>query len=339
MRQIIFRSHFYMLLNIAGLAIGFIVLIFSADYFVNGASAIARNLGISPLIIGLTIVGLGTSAPEILVSSIASWQGNAGLAIGNAVGSNIANIGLVLGATALIAPILIKSSLLRREFPILLGISFASYLLIIDGHLSFTDGMILVAGLFGFLIWLAQTAKVSQKNSIDPLDQEFTDEIPDDLSMGRASTYCILGLIGLIASSKLLVWAAVNIATAFGVSDLVIGLTIIALGTSLPELAASITSVLKNEPDLAVGNIIGSNVFNLLAVLCLPALISPGIVDTSVVSRDFPLMLIMTVLLFGLSCKIKGESKLSRFKGLIMMLLFLGYLGKLYVDTIGTAII
>lgn len=328
-----------MLLNIAGLAVGFIVLIFSADYFVNGAAAIARNIGVSPLIIGLTIVGLGTSAPEILVSSIASLQGNAGLAVGNAIGSNIANIGLVLGATALVAPILIQSSLLRREFPILLGISFASFLLIIDGNLSFIDGIILVTSLLGFLIWLARAAKASHQKPIDPLDQEFTDEIPDDLSMTRASVYCGLGLIGLITSSKLLVWAAVNIATALGVSDLIIGLTIIALGTSLPELAASITSVLKNEPDLAVGNIIGSNIFNLLAVLCLPGLISPGAIDASVVTRDFPLMLILTALLFGLSCKIKGEAKLTRFKGLIMMLLFLGYLGKLYVDTVGTTII
>jgi cation:H+ antiporter len=328
-----------MLLNIVVLVAGFIVLIYSADYFVNGAAAIARNLGISPLIIGLTIVGLGTSAPEMLVSSISSWQGNTGLAVGNAIGSNIANIGLVLGATALVTPILIQSHLLRRELPILLGISFASYFLVIDGHLSTIDGLILVTGLVLFLVWLANVAKNNRQNSTDPLGDEFADEIPDDLPMSRASIYCIFGLVGLIASSKALVWAAVNIATALGVSDLIIGLTIIALGTSLPELAASITSVLKKEPDLAVGNIIGSNVFNLLAVLCLPGLISPGVVDDNVVSRDFPVMLMMTVLLFGLSCKFKGETKLGRAKGFIMMLLFLTYLGKLYFDTVGTTVI
>ncbi|HIF17663.1 MAG TPA: calcium/sodium antiporter [Cycloclasticus sp.] len=324
-----------MLLNIAGLLTGFLFLIFSADYFVKGTAAIARNYGISPLIIGLTIVGLGTSAPEMLVAGLASWQGNTGLATGNAIGSNIANIGLVLGATALVAPILIKSSILKRELPVLLAISMASYLLIIDGQLSRLDGFILLSGLAAFMYWLLRSAKRSKANDIDALDVEFSEDIPTDLSNSKAFFFFLIGLIGLIASSKLLVWAAINIAVAFGVSDLVIGLTIVAIGTSLPELAASIASVLKKEPDLAIGNIIGSNVFNLLAVLCLPGLIHPGAVDSLLVSRDFPIMLGFTVLLFFFAYGFNNQATINRLKGGLFMLFFISYLGKVYLDTIG----
>ncbi len=324
-----------MLLNIIGLLAGFLFLIFSADYFVKGTAAIARNFGISPLIIGLTIVGLGTSAPEMLVAGLSSLQGNTGLATGNAIGSNIANIGLVLGTTALVAPILIKSSLLKRELPVLLAISIASYLLVIDGDLSRLDGIILLSGLAAFMYWLLRSAKQSKANNIDTLDVEFSDEIPSDLSSTRAFFYFLAGLAGLIASSKLLVWAAVNMAVAFGVSDLVIGLTIVAIGTSLPELAASITSVLKKEPDLAIGNIIGSNAFNLLAVFCLPGLIHPGTVDNLLVSRDFPIMLGFTLLLFFSAYSFNGQPTISRLKGGLFMLFFISYLGKVYLDTIG----
>jgi len=324
-----------MLLFSVALFAGFFFLIFSADFFVKGTSAIARNLGVSPLIIGLTIVGLGTSAPEMLVAGMASMQGNNGLATGNAIGSNIANIGLVLGSTALIAPILIKSSLLKRELPILLLISIISYLLIIDGDLSRLDGLILIAGLAAFLYWLLRSAQQNKRQKTDPLATEFEDEIPTDLSNVAAFSYAISGLIGLIISSKLLVWAAVNIATTFGVSDLVIGLTIVAIGTSLPELAASIMSVIKKEPDLAVGNIIGSNAFNLLAVLCLPGLIQPGTVDSQLVSRDFPIMLGFTLLLFFFSYSFNGEPKINRLKGAAFVIFFAAYLSKVYLDTLG----
>ncbi|KXJ42434.1 MAG: calcium:proton antiporter [Cycloclasticus sp. Phe_18] len=324
-----------MLLFSAALLAGFFFLIFSADFFVKGTSAIARNLGVSPLIIGLTIVGLGTSAPEILVAGMASIQGNNGLATGNAIGSNIANIGLVLGSTALFAPILIKSSLLKRELPLLLTISIISYLLVIDGDLSRLDGLILIAGLVAFLYWLFRSAQQNKRQNADALATEFEDEIPTDLSNRSAFLYAITGLTGLIVSSKLLVWAAVNIAIAFGVSDLVIGLTIIAIGTSLPELAASIMSVVKKEPDLAVGNIIGSNAFNLLAVLCLPGLIRPGLVETQLISRDFPIMLGLTLLLLLFSYSANGEPKINRLKGATFMIFFVGYLSKVYLDTIG----
>ncbi|ORU90976.1 MAG: calcium/sodium antiporter [Cycloclasticus sp. symbiont of Poecilosclerida sp. N] len=324
-----------MLLNIAGLLTGLLFLVFCADDFVKGASAIARNFGISPLIIGLTVVGLGTSAPEMLVAGMASIQGNTGLATGNAVGSNIANIGLVLGTTALIAPVLIKSSLLKRELPILLAISIMSYLLIIDGDLSRFDGLVLLSALAAFMYWLIRSAKQSKSQQADPLGTEFSKEIPSNLSNSKAFFFFLRGLIGLIVSSKLLVWAAVNIAVVFGVSDLVIGLTIVAIGTSLPELAASITSVLKKESDLAVGNIIGSNAFNLLAVLCLPGLIRPGAVDSQLVFRDFPIMLGFTLLLFAFSYRFNGEAKISRLKGTVLTIFFISYLGKVYLETLG----
>ncbi len=324
-----------MLINIAALLAGFLFLIFSADAFVKGTSAIARNFGISPLIIGLTIVGLGTSAPEMLVAAMASAQGNTGLATGNAIGSNIANIGLVLGTTAVIAPILIQSSILRRELPILLAISTASYLLVIDGHLSRIDGLMLLAGLAAFMYWLLRNAQQSKVQQSDALELEFSDEIPADLPNLNAFLFFLAGLIGLIASSKLLVWSAVNIATAYGISDLVIGLTIVAIGTSLPELAASVASVLKKEPDLAIGNIIGSNAFNLLAVFCLPGLIHPSDVDPLLVSRDFPIMLGLTLLLFLFSCSFSGQPRINRLKGGIFMLFFITYLGKVYIDTLG----
>ena len=324
-----------MLINIAALLAGFTFLIFSADFFVKGTSAIARNFGIPPLIIGLTIVGLGTSAPEILVAAMASAQGNTGLATGNAIGSNIANIGLVLGATALITPILIQSSILKRELPVLLAISTASYLLVIDGNLSRIDGMLLLSGLAAFMYWLLRSAQQSKPQHSDALELEFNDEIPSDLPNLNAFLFFLAGLIGLIASSKLLVWAAVNIALAYGVSDLVIGLTIVAIGTSLPELAASVASVIKKEPDLAVGNIIGSNAFNLLAVFCLPGLINPTDVDSALISRDFPIMLGFTLLLFFFSCSFNGQPRINRLKGGIFMLFFFTYLGKVYLDTLG----
>jgi len=324
-----------MLINLAALLAGFFFLVFSADSFVKGTAAIARNLGISPLIIGLTIVGLGTSAPEMLVAGMAASQGNTGLATGNAIGSNIANIGLVLGATALVTPIFIHSSLLKRELPVLVAISIFSYLLVIDGNLSRLDGILLLVGLASFLYWLLRCAQQNKKQNADPLASEFDSEIPSDIPNKSASLYAIAGLVGLIASSKLLVWSAVNIAVIFGVSDLVIGLTIVAIGTSLPELAASIMSVLKKEPDLAVGNIIGSNVFNLLAVLCLPGIIHPGNVDALLVSRDFPIMLGFTLLLIFFAYNFNREAKISRLKGAVFMLFFIAYLAKVYFDTLG----
>lgn len=315
-----------MLLNVAALIVGLIVLVVAADKFIVGTVAIARKFGISPLLIGLTIVGLGTSAPEILVSAIASWQGNTGLAVGNALGSNIANIGLILGFTALISPLTFNSTLLKRELPILMAVSLICYFMVFDG-LGVVDGILMLLMLFVFLVWLIRSAKKdSQKSDLnDPLEEEVIAEMPEDVSEGKAWLLFVFGLIGLLASSRLLVWAAVNIAESFGVSDLVIGLTIVALGTSLPELAASITSVLKKEDDLAVGNIIGSNMYNLLAVFSLPGLIAPGPVDETVVSRDFPVLLALTAALFILGYGLTKSGRINRLEGVGLLLAYFGY--------------
>ncbi len=310
-----------MLLNVVALIVGLVVLVIAADKFVIGTVSIARRFGISPLLIGLTIVGLGTSAPEIIVSAISSLQGNTGLAVGNALGSNIANIGLILGCTAVISPLAFKSDLLKRELPILMVVSLICYFLAFDG-LTQIDGIIMLVMLAAFLGWLIYSARLDQKKNVlkDPLATEMVNEMPEDVSEKKAWLFFAVGLIGLLASSRLLVWAAVNIAESFGVSDLVIGLTIVALGTSLPELAASISSVLKNEDELAVGNVIGSNMYNLLAVYSLPGLIAPGPVAESVIYRDFPVLLGFTGVLFILGYGLKKSGHINRLEGICLIL-------------------
>lgn len=315
-----------MVVNFVALVVGLIVLVFAADKFVVGTASIAKKFGVSPLLIGLTIVGLGTSAPEILVSAIASWQGNPGLAVGNALGSNIANIGLILGITALVSPLAFRSNLLKRELPILMAVSLVCYFMAFDG-LDLIDGILMLLMLVTFLGWLIWSVnKDKQRSRVDdPLEQEVLNEMPEDVSESKAWMLFVAGLIGLLLSSRLLVWAAVNIAESFGVSDLVIGLTIVALGTSLPELAASISSVLKKEDDLAVGNIIGSNMYNLLAVYSLPGLIAPGPVAESVIYRDFPVMLGLTGILFILGYGISKSGLINRWEGAGLVLAFCSY--------------
>lgn len=306
-----------MALYLATLIAGFLILIYAADRFVIGTAAIARNLGISPLIIGLTIVGFGTSAPEILISVIAASEGNSGLAVGNAIGSNIANIGLILGFTAVVAPITIQSAMLRREMPLLLATNIGCFVLILNGGLSRLDGFLMLSCLAAFLFWLVKTAR--ENRGPDPLGDELEQEIPRDMPTATACFWAVAGLAGLLASSKLLVWAGVNLAQLFGISDLVIGLTIVALGTSLPELAASVASILKHEDDIAIGNVIGSNMYNLLAVLALPGIIAPGDLDPSVLSRDFPWMIGFTITLFVVGFSLKSEGRINRLEGGILI--------------------
>ena len=317
-----------MLENILIILAGFVILLWGADRFVMGASALARNLGISPLIIGLTIVGFGTSAPEILISVVASYQGNPGLAIGNAIGSNIANIALVLGFTALIIPLTVKSETLKREYPILLAVTLGSLVLLMDGHFSRIDGLIMVFAMVLILYAITMLGLGSRKN--DPIAEEFAIEIPEGMSTKAASLWFILGLLTLLLGSRLLVSGAVNIATALGVSDVIIGLTIVAIGTSLPELAASVMSAYKKEHDIAIGNIVGSNMFNLLAVLGIPGIIRPGAVPEGIMERDFPLMIVLTVLLFIMSYGFKRPGRINRIEGGILLIIFVGYQVVLY---------
>ncbi len=321
-----------LLMSSVAVIAGIALLVWGADRFVLGASGIARNLGISPLIIGLTIVGFGTSAPEMLVSATAAFDGNAGLGVGNAIGSNIANVALVVGVTAILTPLLVQSSVIRREFPVLFGAMLVVLVLIWDGDLGRLDGAILISAMVMLILLMIKIAHNSRNKGVDPLETEFDAEVP---AMGQMSTpkftmWFLVGLLVLLGSSKMLVWGAVNIATAFGVSDLVIGLTIVAIGTSLPELAASVMGALKNEHDIAIGNIIGSNMFNLLAVLAMPGLIAPGILAPEVFSRDFPVMFALTVLLLLMAYGFRGPGKITRVEGALLLSAYIGYMFWLY---------
>jgi len=315
---------------------GFALLVWGADRFVHGAAATARNLGVSPLIIGLTIVGFGTSAPEMLVSAIAAWSGSPDMGVGNAIGSNITNVGLVLGFTALIAPLAVKSETLRREFPVLLAIMLFAFLLLIDGELSFIDGLLLMGGLAAMVYWIVSLGLRERNASLaggaDPLVAEYEEEIPTGMSQGKALFWVVFGLLMLLGSSRLLVWGAVNVAHWLGVSDLVIGVTIVAIGTSLPELAAAVMSALKNEPDIALGNVLGSNMFNLLAVLGMPGLIAPSTMPAALMHRDFPMMIGLTLALFAMAYGFRNPGQVTRLKGLVLLLAYVGYLVWLFID-------
>jgi len=307
---------------------GFALLLWSAERFVHGASALARNLGVSPLVIGMVVMGFGTSLPEMLVSAIAAANGNPAMGIGNAIGSNIANIGLVLGVTALVVPLSVASGTLRREYPMLFAVMLVSGMLLWDGDLSRGDGVILFAGfllVMGWMVWTALNGR--NKGGVDPLVAEFESEIPAGMGTGVAVMWAILGLIVLIASSRLLVWGAVEVAHSLGVSDLVIGLTIVAIGTSLPELAASVMSALKGEDDMAVGNVLGSNMFNLLAVLALPGLIRPSQLEPAVLERDFAAMILFSVALFAMAYGFRGPGRINRLEGGLLLTGFIAYLG------------
>jgi cation:H+ antiporter len=324
------------LLDGTAVIIGFALLIWGADRFIDGAAAIANHLGVSPLLIGLTIVGIGTSAPEILVSAMAAWQGNPGLAIGNAIGSNIANIGLILGTTALVVPLTVHSRILKREYPVMLAVALLAAMLMMDGSLDIIDGSILLVSLI-VVLWLLARFSLQDRKKQDPLEQEFKQELPTDIRFGKAIGQFLLGLAALLAGSRILVWGAVDIATALGVSDLIIGLTIIAVGTSLPELAAGISSALKGKDDIAIGNIIGSNIFNLLSVLPIPALVNPGPFDPMALTRDMPVMIGLTLAFFILRYSFRAPGKINRWEGLTLLVLFIGYQSMLYLDAVKMA--
>ncbi|MDZ7662258.1 MAG: calcium/sodium antiporter [Thiohalophilus sp.] len=317
-----------MLLSVIAVILGFAVVIKGADWFVQGAGATARNLGVSPLVIGLTIVGLGTSAPEMLISAIATLEGNSGLAVGNALGSNITNIALVLGITALVVPLVVRSETLRREYPVMFLIMLVSLMLVADGELGVLDGLILLVGMVLMLWWMVLLGK---RKDHDPLEAEYASEIPA-MTTPRALLWLMIGLVLLLASSRALVWGAVNIAHFFGVSDLIIGLTIVAIGTSLPELAASLMGALRKEPDIAIGNVIGSNMFNLLVVLGIPGLLGPVALEPEVLSRDFPVMIGLSIALFVMAYGFRGDGKINRFEGGLLLLAYVAYLTLLYFN-------
>ncbi|WP_372626545.1 calcium/sodium antiporter [Arsukibacterium sp.] len=312
--------------------VGLVLLIWSADRFVYGASSIARNSGISPMVIGLTIVAMGSSAPEMLVSATAAWQGKLDTSVGNAVGSNITNILLVIGAAALLKPIAVSSLTLRREFPLLLVCTLFGYYLLSDDLLTRMEGIVLLVAFVSFLVLLVYWGKHATPD--DPLIAEINADVPTvNISTLKAVIWAAAGLILLLASSQLLVHGAVTIARYAGLSDLVIGLTIIAIGTSLPELAASIIGILKGEDDLALGNIIGSNIFNILAVLGLGAVIGPDMIDPNAGGRDSYVMIGATVLMLLMSVRLTRMQRINRVEGAILLAAFVGYQYLLFSQT------
>ncbi len=307
------------LLVVAGLAL----LIWGADRFVHGAAAGARNLGVAPLLVGLTVVALATSAPEILVSVVAALDGEPGLAIGNAIGSNIVNVGLVLGMTAMIRPIKLESATLRREMPALLAVTLLTVSLFLDTFLSRIDGLVMLTGLVIVMVWLARLGLRSAAN--DPIKIDYEAEIPSDVSMTMAIVWLTVGLAILLVGAKILVYGSVGIAQELGVSEVVIGVTIVAFGTSLPELAVSLASALKGEYGLAIGNIVGSNIFNLLAVIGVAATIQPAALAPSVLSLHIFVMVAFTLVLFAMTYDYDGKGQLSRLEGAALLAAYIAY--------------
>ena len=314
-----------MLVDILEVIGGLVLLIWGADRFVHGAAAAARNMGVAPLLIGLTIVAFATSAPEILVSMVAALRGEPDLAFGNAIGSNIANIGLVLGGVAIIRPIELRSATLRREMPALLAVSLLTVSLFLDTFLSRIDGLVMLTGLVIVMIWLARLGMRSA--STDPMAEDFAAEIPEHVSMVAAILWLLVGLGTLLLGAELLVDGAIEIARTLGVSEVVIGVTLVAIGTSLPELAVSMVSALKGEYGLAIGNIVGSNIFNLLAVIGIAAAIEPSALSPSVLSLHIFVMVAFTLVLFAMTYDYDGKSDLSRLEGSALLIAYFAYFG------------
>jgi len=326
-----------MLLAIVAVIVGLAVLVWSADKFVDGAVGIAEFCGMSTLLIGMVIVGFGTSAPELTVSAISAAQGNPELSLGNAYGSNIANIALILGATALISPILMQRSVLRGDLPILIAVSVLSIILVWDGSVARWNGILLLAVFAAAMAYsIHRELKKAKLEKSESLSGNADSAEPKKASLGKSVFWLVLGLVLLVASSRALVWGAVEIARTLGVSDLLIGLTIVAVGTSLPELASSIAAARKGENDIALGNIIGSNLFNTLAVVGLAATISPmDEIEKAVTYRDMPLMIALTVALIVLGFRRKGDGRLNRIAGAILLAVYIGYLALLIVQAKG----
>ena len=312
-----------MTLPLLAIVAGLGLLVWSADRFVSGAASTARHFGMPPLLIGMVIVGFGTSAPEMVVSAFAALQGNPGIALGNAYGSNITNIALILGVTALIGPIAVHSQVLRKELPLLTAATVLAAWQLLDGVLSRLDALVLLIAFGGLMAWTIWQG-VGKKT--DSLGSEVAQELDQrTMPLGRAISWLVAGLVLLIASSRLLVWGAVELARSFGVSDLLIGLTIVAVGTSLPELASSVIAARKGEHDIALGNILGSNLFNTLAVVGIAGAIHPMAVAPEVMTRDILTMAALTVSLFLFGYGFRGPGRINRFEGAALLACYVGY--------------
>lgn len=324
-----------MLLAVLSLIFGLALLVWSADKFVEGAASTAKHLGMPSLLIGMVVIGFGTSAPEMVVSAMAAVDGNPALALGNGYGSNIANVGLILGITALVSPILVHSSIIRKELPILMVATLGAGALLLDDAISRADAWIMIGVFLGIMGWGIYSAlKFRQDRLADDVDQEMEEA---DLALKPALFWLATGLVLLIVSSRVLVYGAVEIASGLGVSDLVIGLTIVALGTSLPELASSVAAARKGEHDMAIGNIVGSNMFNLLAVVGIAGAILPmENLDPEVLSRDWTVMTALTLLLFLTAYGFRSrQGRINRWEGVLLIAAYAGYNGYLAMEVLG----
>mgnify|MGYP003145865813 FL=1 len=318
-----------MLMAIGAIIAGLVLLVWSADKFVEGAAATAKHLGMPTLLIGMVIIGFGTSAPELAVSAMAASDGNPGLALGNGYGSNITNIALIVGLTAIIAPIAVHSQVIRKELPLLLVLTLIAGAQLLDGELSRIDGWVLL-GVFAAVMGWSTYQGYQGKEDPQAGDTE-TEMIAHPMPLKSAIIWLVVGLVLLIVSSRILVWGAVTIAQSLGISDLIIGLTIVAIGTSLPELASALAAVKKNEHDLILGNILGSGIFNILAVVGLAAVIEPLSVAPEVLYRDWTLMFGLTLALLVMGFGLTGWRKLiSRVDGALLLLVYVGYTGYLF---------
>ena len=321
------------ILPVVALIAGLILLVWSADRFIDGAAATAHYAGMSPLLIGMVVIGFGTSAPEMVVSAISAVEGNPGLALGNAYGSNIANIALILGVTALIGPITLKSAVLKKELPVLLAVTFLVSFLLFDFFLSRFDAIVLLVVFFAIMTWWVI---LGLRQRSDPLGGDVNDHLEDHpMPLGKAIIWLVVGMGLLVVSSRMLVWGAVEIARDFGVSDLIIGLTVVAVGTSLPELASAIAATRKGQHELVIGNVIGSNLFNTLAVVGIAGAIHPVEIEPAVLYRDCLLMGLLTAALFFVRSDIHGQRRISRIEGFVLLAIYISYSGYLIAKVIG----
>lgn len=307
---------------IAAILIGIALLTKGADFFVDGASATAKRAKVDPLVIGIVLVGFVTAVPEMVVSALAAWHGQLGMSVGNAIGSSIANIGLVIGGTALFEPMKVYANVVRQEYPALLIAMCLATMLVLDQTLSRSDGLILLLGFLVLMTWLVKLAKKRTRDNVK-VAAEWLEHHPERHSIKKIAAYFVVGLAALLLGSQLLIVGATGIAKWFGISDFVIGLTIVAIGTSLPELAASLVAAKKGEHEIALGNVVGSNLFNMLMVLAMPALIIPGRMPVTLLTRDIPIMFGFTLMLFVMSYGC-GDSKptISRLEGGVLLTAF-----------------
>lgn len=323
-----------MLLFSLSLFAGLVILVWSAGRFVDGSAAAARYFRVPPLLIGMLIVGFGTSAPEMTVSAISASQGNPDIALGNVFGSNITNIALILGITALMSPIAVHSRVLRKELPILTAVTLFAAFLLFDGRLSRQDAMVLLS-LFVLLTGWSLREGISQ--SSDDFSDEMEQELEQhEMPLRKALLLIAAGLGLLLVSSRMLVWGAVGIAASLGVSDLVIGLTVVAVGTSLPELASSVVAVRKGEYDIALGNVLGSNLFNILAVTGIAGAIHPATIGPEVFYRDILFMALLTGSLFviGYGFRGPGTGRINRIEGGLLLGSYVVYTLYLVITTV-----